>query len=237
MDSQLGLIFGAIDDTFSLKVEVNQARNEATAVARIDALPIIHERCGLALGDAIHNYRSALDHIAWNLVKVGTKPEPRKPNLVQFPMSRSRKEFEGEKLNRLPGINEDRITVIRRYQPYIRGERGTAIRRLNRLANMDKHRVLIPAVVTPAGHDISVISNWQHALPPKYFIGNRRALKVNAKVVEAKLVRAGASDCQVNVQGNLQVYPSLGRGLHVGAALLQINETILSLLQSLEETL
>ncbi|MEX1133757.1 MAG: hypothetical protein WED83_02815 [Acidimicrobiia bacterium] len=237
VNSQLEGVFGADGDILTINVEVNQAADEATAIARIGRLPIIHERCGLALGDAIHNYRSALDHIAWNLVKIGRTPKPRKPKSVQFPMCNSGAEFKRAQPSRLPGVIKDQVAVIRRYQPYVGGVRGTSISRLNRLANMDKHRVLIPAVVTPAGYNIRVTSSWRHVRPPEFFIGNGRELKINAKVMEAEFVRSGAGDCHVNVQGNLQIYPSLGRGLLVSKALLQIGKTVLSVLESIEETL
>lgn len=237
VNRQLQRIFDADRDVLTIDVQVEQTGNEATATARIDRLPIIHERCGLAFGDAIQNFRAALDHIAWNLVKIGKTPKPKKPKAVQFPMCSSFAEFKGEKPRRLPGISKDQVAVIREYQPYRRGIHGTAIRRLGRFSNLDKHRVLIPRVVTPAGHNIEIRSNWQFAGRPDFFINNRRALKVNTKVMETKLVRSGAGDCQVSVSGNLQVYPSLGRGLHIDQALVEIDVTVFSLLESLEETL
>jgi hypothetical protein len=45
---------------------------------------------GVIAGDAVHNLRSALDHLAWQLALLNTaKPHPR----TQFPIARSESEF------------------------------------------------------------------------------------------------------------------------------------------------
>src|SRR4051794_3018961 len=71
---------------FSVKTEVETLGDEATALARVDRLPVIAGDFGLALGDVIQNFRAALDHLAWGLVKFGHEPRPRRPQDVYFPM-------------------------------------------------------------------------------------------------------------------------------------------------------
>src|SRR5262249_48175026 len=78
---------------------------------------------GLILGDFLTNARAALDHVAWELVKTGSNPSPDRAHLVQFPICvTSDSDFDGRRSTQLPGVGDEVVAIIRRYQPYIRGQ-------------------------------------------------------------------------------------------------------------------
>jgi len=70
------------------------------------------------LGDAVYNFRACLNYLAWDLVRVGTEPNPRHPQKVQFPIVTERDGFNGAVRNCLPGIRREHLAVIERHQPY-----------------------------------------------------------------------------------------------------------------------
>src|SRR5262245_24739618 len=89
---QLGPIRGLIGERFhfALTVESDYPRLPGSYSARF--------------GDAIHNYRCALDHIAWQLVRHGKTPKPPQENRVQFPIYREETAFRRRQGERLPGV-------------------------------------------------------------------------------------------------------------------------------------
>ena len=184
--------------------------NGNTAVVRITSLPNIRTDYGLTLGDTIQNFRAALDHLAWCLVKLGHDPRPSEPQRVYFPMAASGKSFRSRVDEWLPGVPADYRAIIRRYQPYRSGDRAKAIRWLRNLSNTDKHRVLIPAVVSLGGISLQVTTNWpvQRVEP---LIKGSRALNVGTPLMRVTLTPILGTDCQMQVHGNLASFPSLGR--------------------------
>jgi hypothetical protein len=106
-------------------------------------------------GDLVHNLRSALDHLAWQLVLVSNnKPSSN----TQFPI------FSVEPVNGRPlakwkrmvaGMSGPILKCIRHVQPYTAGDQAqdTGLAILNSLSNMDKHRLPVARVAAVARHD------------------------------------------------------------------------------------
>jgi hypothetical protein len=123
---------------------------------------------GAVIGDYIHDLRSTLDHLAFELsfLDTGGKIPPR---TIAFPCCRVRKYATGSPLawdsnttrKKLSGINARHRAMIYRAQPCYRrkdtpsSSRTVARRRRNALAdledfwNHDKHRTLEPVASTP----------------------------------------------------------------------------------------
>jgi len=103
------------------------------------------EMLGCIIADALHNLRSALDHVAFTLVKdvVGISDET-VLNRVHFPVAIDKPNFEGIVTARLAsGLYCARVAdLFRRHQPYVAGT-GERIYTLNRLDRFDKHCDLI----------------------------------------------------------------------------------------------
>jgi hypothetical protein len=98
-------------------------------------------------GDALHNYRGALDHIAWQLVCKGTRPpstlDDRAQRKVQFPIYDAEAVFRNGVKGRLPGVAQPVIDFIHSRHEYVGGQAtNDALLSLAALSNDDKHRTL-----------------------------------------------------------------------------------------------
>ncbi len=107
----------------------------------------------LIVGDCLHNLRSALDNLAIDLA-ISYKGEPLPSNIESdsgFPIF---VEENPSKLNKmLGGVNPCAKTVIEGLQPYRRGQkfRNDPLWQLNKLSNIDKHRLPHPTLFATAG--------------------------------------------------------------------------------------
>ena len=126
------------------------SRSAAVFVAKLivaNGYPEIPESFAPRFGDALHNYRSALDHVAWQLVSCGSKPpetlDPRERNRIQFPTYSSRDVFRSNQGSRLPGVEETAIRYLEARHKYVGGEAtNDRLLSLADLSNDDKHRTM-----------------------------------------------------------------------------------------------
>ena len=110
----------------------------------------VHEepplRFGVMLGDCVHNLRSALDHLMWQVTLLdGNVPG----DATQFPIaSKSEGQFEAMADHRVPGLSAEHRARLKTAQPYNAGDRAHLhpLSALATLSNTDKHRVLNTAV-------------------------------------------------------------------------------------------
>lgn len=122
-------------------------------------------RWGLLIGEFAYQARSALDHLAWQLVTLnGNEPSRR----IQFPLVLSPFDWPGgEGEGRLAGASDRHVRLIERLQPYNRLAGGEwsywlttfddPLAVLSFLSNEDKHRVLIPttAALGAVGYEVT----------------------------------------------------------------------------------
>lgn len=89
-------------------------------------------------GDVVHNLRSALDHLAWQLVEAnGNTPDHR----TEFPIGRDANDFNSRCLKKVKGASDPAVRLVASLEPYKGGdERFFA---LHTLDIVDKHRLLI----------------------------------------------------------------------------------------------
>jgi hypothetical protein len=91
-------------------------------------------------GNVLQDLRSALDHLAYQLVQVGTgRPGPF--THVYFPIFDSATRYEAGKLAQTKGMRQDAIDTIDAVKPYKGG--NDTLWRLHRLTIVDKHRLLV----------------------------------------------------------------------------------------------
>ena len=108
---------------------------------------------GVILGEIVHNWRSSLDHLLWQLVLLDTGKDGTTEH--QFPIASSGGQYwsktkDGEKLRdslrerRLKGLTATHKTEIDRLQPYRTNEPGKleSLEALREMSNHDKHRLL-----------------------------------------------------------------------------------------------
>jgi hypothetical protein len=112
----------------------------------------------LLLGEIAHNFRSCLDHIAWQLAIAASptgKPKDHWKNVadISFPLLASRSEYLAKKRRkpvwRLDGLLPYHARQIRKCQPYLRRDapKTHPLWHLSRLSNIDKHQVLHTTLV------------------------------------------------------------------------------------------
>ena len=101
-------------------------------------------RWGLMVGDVVHNARSALDQAVW-LIACRSNPveklwETDVGRKITFPITSSPLKF--EKHRSMPYLADDAKELLQLFQPFHGGEMAEAVERLDRLWNIDKHRVI-----------------------------------------------------------------------------------------------
>ena len=132
--------------------EYEQHEGKRYLVSRVHNLPTLADnpRFSLVAGDAMHNARSALDHLIYALVEAnGSIPTRRN----EFPIwehgpkdSVERRTF----ANKLKGLRPDHAQGIRALQPFSdpKNPRSRRLAHLEDLDNLDKHRLLVPSLTT-----------------------------------------------------------------------------------------
>lgn len=104
------------------------------------ALPLLSFNILTTAGDVIHNLRTALDHLAHQLVLVGT-PDGNPPRQIEFPILESEEEYEKRKASKTRGMRADAVQAIDELKPYKEG--NPILWRLRELDNIDKHRMIL----------------------------------------------------------------------------------------------
>lgn len=102
------------------------------------------------LGDVVHNWRSALDHLVWQLVALDAEKDGSTDH--QFPIassggaywSRTKDGQDSLRTRRLRHISDRHKIMIDRLQPYRTNEPGKleSLEALRDMSNHDKHRLL-----------------------------------------------------------------------------------------------
>jgi hypothetical protein len=172
---------------------------------------------GLILGDVVHNLRSALDHLVWQLVLLNGK-KPRRQN--QFPIIRAKNDYweaskdrsESVRERMLVGVAEEHRAFIDMVQPFQAGSNaeGTALAVLSWISNADKHRVVYASYLltkepTPEMFDIT------SSHPGAYIdaSGNFGELEDGAEILRFRPHPPGA---HVNVNAQLPLYIAFRQG-------------------------
>ncbi len=127
---------------YELWKHFDRQTNEYFVFMRLRDTPPV--KWSIVIGDIVHNLRSALDHLAWQLVKANGKKPDRNTGFPifsddPFADSASEKTLERwEKMTR--GMHADDIAILKEFQPYKLGDQGSPFFILNALSNRDKHR-------------------------------------------------------------------------------------------------
>jgi hypothetical protein len=99
------------------------------------------------IGDVLHNLRSALDHLVWQLVKAAGNKPSRENSFPIFTKAKDfrdlLKKFKAGGNCKIKGVTKAAMQLIKRTKPYKRGNRWLWV--IHELNNIDKHRLLIAA--------------------------------------------------------------------------------------------
>lgn len=105
-------------------------------VDHVDSLPL---RVSVILGELIHDLRSALDNVAWELA-VRNRGHGAVSRRTSFPICTNETEFDAARTQaRLEHIAPEHVSVIRDCQPF---DNAQPLAQLARLSNTDKHRTI-----------------------------------------------------------------------------------------------
>jgi hypothetical protein len=98
------------------------------------------------IGDAVHNLRSALDHLAYHLVMVGTDKggiRTERWENIQFPITHSADSYKSKRTaGKVEGMERKAIAAIDKLRPYKGGNEPLWL--LHKLDNTNKHSFILP---------------------------------------------------------------------------------------------
>jgi len=185
----------------------------------------------IAVGDAVHNLRSALDYLAYQLAiaeaaRVGRALSAAERGRIYFPIHTrwldgakagwKRKENSYRRL-----FGDVNAAAIKRFQPYrgrARGVRwGVRLRHpltvLNRVSNRDKHRLPNVVAALPSGFSVEPIEGASI----EWFATVRSRVKLGAEVARMRL--AGVADPQVEMDAEISPRVAFSEGSTVTAVI------------------
>lgn len=113
----------------------------ADVVLRLRSEPPIHE-WALSLGDTLHNLRSALDAVVWELSHIGDA-QPKNPRGIYYPICSTEESWNKAVTDKLDTVPSEAIQRIRLTQPFVYNAENSVLTLLSALNNQDKHQSLI----------------------------------------------------------------------------------------------
>jgi hypothetical protein len=131
---------------------------------KLDPIPI---NFATIAGDAIHNLRSTLDHLAQHLWLVNN---PSRPDAeFNFPICNSASKYKSVIDREEKSLRQDAIEAFRKVEAY-KGGKGNHIWVLNRLDNIDKHRLIL--TIASAGGGLFVSDAFKAAFKDNPMLSN-----------------------------------------------------------------
>lgn len=123
------------------------------------------DRIATMTGDVVHNLRSALDQLAWQLVLEGSgKPSKKEAKLIYFPIHKDCNKFVDNLVVQKMTIKHR--DIVEQFQPFtapVPDEHPLVV--IQDLSNDDKHRLLTPILVNGAGYSLNNLSEELRDLP------------------------------------------------------------------------
>lgn len=174
-------------------------------------------RFGVILGDCLHNLRSSLDHVIWQVTLLdGETPN----DSTQYPIaSKSEAQFESMADRRIPGLSDRHRAMVKSTQPYHRGNEASAhpLAMLATLSNMDKHQIVHPAY-NVVGYDAAatldeLVANAQQGDPSPvkgWWLASKGRLEHGTPWLRIEWVRGHEPPREVKVSGELTMEVAFG---------------------------
>jgi hypothetical protein len=105
--------------------------------------PQVPAKVHILIGEIAYNLVAALDYLIFVLAKSDSGVEQ---DGTQFPVCKRKEFFDRGRKTMLKGMSDEHVALIERLQPY---KGCTWTQRLKDISNLDKHRQLVHAQVTP----------------------------------------------------------------------------------------
>ncbi|MGH2429062.1 MAG: hypothetical protein ACRDGV_09315 [Candidatus Limnocylindria bacterium] len=169
---------------------------------------------GVLVGDIAHDLRSALDHLIYQVAKLSVAS----PSGTQFPIYSTKEAYwdvppKGDISPRdryLDGIPEDHRAFVDREQPYMTVTGPDVerhhLRRLSRLSNRDKHRIVAEAFARPISVRLRLLNGSARV---QLFIDKEdTALTDGSRIFVARITERSRPGLQIKV--DMQTFPAFG---------------------------
>lgn len=105
------------------------------------------------IGDAVHNLRTALDHLVWHLVDANPATPKVPYKRQEFPFYKSRDDYKTQGSGKIEGVPQGAVDLIDQAKPYLGGNDNLwAVYDLDRI---DKHQLLIVTGLTHCGTEFT----------------------------------------------------------------------------------
>jgi hypothetical protein len=132
-------LFGHFLKTDFCKVHIEVDPDTGNNLLKLDSIAKAPPEIALAVGDAIHNLRTAMDHVAFDIL--GTTAD-----WISFPVGKKRDDVIATRQHRaikaaIPDLADFIADTIK---PYLGGD--FALWEIGTLDNLDKHRLTLPVV-------------------------------------------------------------------------------------------
>jgi hypothetical protein len=197
-------------------------------------------RIGVIVGEAVHNLRTALDNLFWQLAShyIGGAIPPERSEGIEFPIESTSLGFSEKKIG-MPEIPSSTWAIIERAQPY---NGGNFLNLLRILSDDDKHGVLKPLLMSAKAGRIMYTITIPHGT--RIDFDNTYAetyLKVGAEVTRIKFTPFSPYDEEeVEVAAHITPYVQLPKGdrpvvLGLHEIILEVEEVINDLAMHLQE--
>lgn len=112
---------------------------------------------GLIAGDVIHNLRSSLDHLAYQLVYVNGAAHTKQ---TAFPIWDGAAEYKAQRARRVKGMAQGAIDAIDATEPYQNGK-GAGLWVLHHLDIADKHHALLTPLINVTEASFTIPGYWE----------------------------------------------------------------------------
>lgn len=194
---------------------------------------------GILLGNIVHNYRCALDHIAWAIYKRGRTPNvgDEREKKIYFPVTRSPGHFKGVVGKMLPGATRADIATVRSFQPYRAGRRmveAHVVWVLHGLALDDKHRAIQPVAPVPDSTDMWIGPATDCIYRRMAASSPRAVLEPGAELARIYVKKTGPHP-YVHVEPHFTIDPSINARLTLEQFLLKTREVVSRILYAFAE--
>ena len=145
-------------DSNPYEVRAEKDAHSPNEILRIKLVRKIPDELACIIGDAVHNLRSALDHLVWQLVEAHGAMPPDERHM--FPVSETLAKYQSAgSRRRIDGVHPGAVNLIDQSKPYAggQGEFWT----IHYLDIIDKHRLLLLTGFVNSGLETRVTDKSQ----------------------------------------------------------------------------
>jgi hypothetical protein len=188
-------------------VEDREPDDEGWRVSRLRELEDPPVGLSLVFGDCIHNMRTALDSLAYQLARLGGGASME----TQFLICNSATDFAKKRGRRLAGVSDEYVAAIEAWQPFPdrTGAEPEALRIVRDFDNIDKHQTLHPSVTVLVDSEAPKVDT-DDAHAPDFraeveYLASKRPLRDGDAVARARILANEKPERPVTVKLELSL--------------------------------